>query len=68
MRQAVSLRDRPWQFINGKWYCVDGNGYMRTGWINWNGVYYFCGPNGDMFTNCYTPDDYYVDGNGVWVH
>ena len=41
---------------------------MRTGWINWNGVYYFCGPNGDMFTNCYTPDGYYVDGNGVRVH
>ena len=56
-----------WQFINGKWYFFGDDGYMRTGWILWNGVYYYCGPDGAMFTNCYTPDGYYVDGNGAWV-
>jgi glucan-binding YG repeat protein len=54
--------------INGKWYFFGDDGYMRTGWILWNGVYYYCGPDGAMFTNCYTPDGYYVDGNGAWVH
>ena len=57
-----------WQMINGKWYFFGDDGYMRTGWILWNGVYYYCGPDGAMFTNCYTPDGYYVDGNGAWVH
>ena len=41
---------------------------MRTGWINWNGAYYYCGSDGAMLVNTYTPDGFYVDANGVWVH
>ena len=62
-----SYAKNTWQLINGKWYFFGEDGYMRTGWILWNGVYYYCGPDGAMFTNCYTPDGYYVDGNGAWV-
>lgn len=56
-----------WQYINNKWYFFDGRGYMVTGWVFWKDVYYYCGPDGDMWTNAWTPDGYYVDGNGVWV-
>lgn len=40
---------------------------MVTGWILWKGVYYYCGPNGDMWTDTWTPDNFYVDSDGVWV-
>ncbi len=54
-----------WEYINGKWYFFGSTGYMVTGWIQWNGLWYFCGADGAMYTNTYTPDGYYVDGNGV---
>lgn len=56
-----------WQYINNKWYYFNEHGYMVTGWVLWKNLYYYCGPNGDMLTNTWTPDGYYVDGNGVWV-
>lgn len=56
-----------WQYINNKWYYFNERGYMVTGWVLWKNLYYYCGPNGDMLTNTWTPDGYYVDGNGVWV-
>ena len=57
-----------WDMIGGKWYFFNGEGYMCTGWINWNGAYYYCGSDGAMLVNTYTPDGFYVDANGVWVH
>lgn len=54
-----------WEYINGKWYFFGSTGYMVTGWVQWNGLWYFCGADGAMYTNTYTPDGYYVDGNGV---
>lgn len=58
-----------WQLINNIWYCFNDVGYMRTGWINWNNVWYYCDvTTGAMLTNTRTPDGYWVDGNGVWVH
>lgn len=56
-----------WQYINNKWYYFNEHGYMVTGWVLWKNLYYYCGPDGDMLTNTWTPDGYYVDGNGVWV-
>ncbi len=56
-----------WQYIDNKWYFFNERGYMVTGWVLWKNVYYYCGPSGDMLTNTWTPDGYYVDGNGVWV-
>lgn len=56
-----------WQYISDKWYFFNEKGYMVTGWILWKGVYYYCGPNGDMWTDTWTPDNFYVDSDGVWV-
>lgn len=56
-----------WQYINNKWYYFNERGYMVTGWVLWKNIYYYCGPDGAMLTNTWTPDGYYVDGNGVWV-
>lgn len=57
-----------WQFINGKWYFFGGDGYMKTGWIQWNGQYYYCDlTNGDMLANTVTPDGFRVDANGAWI-
>lgn len=55
-----------WEYINNKWYFFDSTGYMATGWVFWNNAWYFMGPDGAMYVNCWTPDGYYVDGNGVW--
>ena len=42
---------------------------MRTGWIQaGDGKYYYCDlTNGNMLTNTWTPDNYYVDASGAWV-
>lgn len=56
-----------WLLINGAWYCFDSVGYMRTGWIQaGDGKWYYCGSSGAMLTNTWTPDNYWVDANGVW--
>lgn len=56
-----------WLLIDGAWYCFDGSGYMRTGWIQaGDGRWYYCGSSGAMLTNTWTPDNYWVDANGVW--
>lgn len=31
---------------DGRYYMFDGQGYMRTGWISWEGRYYYCDPEG----------------------
>jgi len=38
-----------------------------AGWVQTNGIWYYCGPDGDMWVNRRTPDGYWVDGNGVWI-
>lgn len=58
-----------WQQINGYWYYFNASGYMVANqWLhhtdnNW----YYLGPNGAMLTNTRTPDNYYVDGNGIYI-
>ncbi len=57
-----------WLQIDGIWYCFNDVGYMRTGWIqSANGNWYYCDSSGAMLTNTWTPDGYYVDGNGIWI-
>ena len=57
-----------WMFINGKWYFFGPDGYMKTGWIEWKGEYYYCDlTNGDMLVNTVTPDGFRVDQNGAWI-
>ncbi len=58
-----------WQQINGYWYYFNASGYMvANDWIHHSdGKWYYLGPNGAMLTNTRTPDNYYVDGNGVYI-
>ncbi|MCI9106324.1 MAG: hypothetical protein HFG57_10295 [Lachnospiraceae bacterium] len=46
---------------DGKYYMLDGQGYMRTGWIDWNEKRYYCDragvPSGAMVTG-----EHYIDG------
>ena len=46
---------------DGKYYMMDGQGYIRTGWITWNEKRYYCDasatPSGAMVTG-----EHYIDG------
>lgn len=41
---------------NGKWYYLNEQGYMVTGWIDWNGNRYYCGEDGAMYSGDCTID------------
>lgn len=58
-----------WQQINGYWYYFNEAGYMVANqWLHHtDGNWYYLGPNGAMLTNTRTPDNYYVDGNGIYI-
>lgn len=63
-----------WQQINGYWYYFNENGYMKTGWLQSpaSGKWYYLSTTdgstlGRMMTSYWTPDNYYVDADGVWV-
>ncbi|MCB7317799.1 hypothetical protein [Lacrimispora sp. 210928-DFI.3.58] len=55
-----------WQWIDGAWYCFDGSGYMRTGWIDNT---YYCASSGAMVTEWYKIGSswYYFAGDGSVV-
>lgn len=55
-----------WQQIGGKWYFFNQYGYMKTGWITVNNAWYYLGSDGAMLSDTWTPDGYYVTGNGSW--
>ena len=55
-----------WQQIGGKWYFFNQYGYMKTGWITVNNAWYYLGSDGAMLADTWTPDGYYVSGNGSW--
>ncbi len=42
----------------GTWYFFDAQGYIQTGWIDWNGSRYYCTESGAMAVGEYT-----IDGN-----
>ena len=51
------------------WKYFRGNGAMaKSAWIEWKGEYYYVASDGVMLTDAYTPDGYYVNKDGVWVH
>ena len=58
-----------WQMIDGYWYYFNENGYRLAGqwWYHTDGNWYYLGPNGAMLTNTRTPDNLYVDVNGIYV-
>jgi glucan-binding YG repeat protein len=57
-----------WKKENEKWYYFNDQGYMAAGWINLNGVYYYLDTvSGEMYVNRRTPDNYWVNEEGVYV-
>lgn len=63
-----TLASTSWRHVNDQWYFFDDKCVMRTGWIEWKGLWYFLDPNtGAMWYNATTPDNYYVNADGVWV-
>ena len=56
-----------WAMINDKWYFFGTNGYMKTGWLEYKGQWYYMDPeNGVMQTNS-TIDGYQLDSSGVRI-
>ena len=54
-----------WEQIKELWYFFDENGYMKTGWVDWNGKQYYCDTaTGKLLTNTVTPDGYVLDNQG----
>ena len=56
-----------WEYINGKWYHFDSNGWMQTGWLLDNNKWYYLGNNGAMVTGWKEINSkwYYFKSNGV---
>ena len=54
-----------WQLIDSRWYFFDSDGYMKTGWIFWNGKEYFCDESGAMLVSAVTPDGSAVGEDGA---
>ncbi|MDD3253120.1 MAG: hypothetical protein PHV18_11225 [Lachnospiraceae bacterium] len=57
-----------WQdTAKGIWYYFNDQGYMVTGWIDWNGGRYYCLPSGAMVTGDTNVDGvtYHFDASGL---
>lgn len=48
------------------WYYFDENGYMKTGWFNYEGKWYYFNNDGSMARNS-TIDGYIIGDDGVWI-
>ena len=48
------------------WYYFDENGYMMTGWILWNGYWYYLNPDSDGTMGAMTTG--WKDINGAWYY
>ena len=57
-----------WIYVDNHWYYLDVSGAMTTGWQIVAGVWYYMDGSGAMLANTMTPDGYWVDGSGAWVH
>ena len=56
-----------WAMINDKWYFFGTDGYMKTGWLEYKGQWYYMDPeNGVMQTNRII-DGYQLDSSGVRI-
>ena len=64
-REDGSYPANEWMELDGEWYFFGPDGYMQTGWIAWEGKEYYCSENGNMLTNCFTPDAYLVGEDGA---
>lgn len=56
---------KSWVLINSNWYLFGDDGYMKKGWQEYKGEWYYLDrDSGQMRTNC-TIDGYEIDGRGV---
>lgn len=57
-----------WEFVNGRWWAFDENGYIKTGWLKDKKyhAWFYVDPLTGMYSNQRTPDGYYVGENGAW--
>lgn len=56
-----------WALINDKWYLFDMDGYMKIGWQEYKGKWYYLDlSNGVMKSNC-TVDGYQLDSSGARI-
>ncbi len=52
---------------DGEWYYLGSDGAMAAdGWKNINDKWYCFDQDGRLYLYGYTPDGYYVDGDGIW--
>lgn len=57
-----------WQQVNGKWYYLNTDGGMATGWIQPQpGKWYYLYSDGSMAVNTKVEGIYQMDGSGLWV-
>ena len=48
------MASKAWRYINNKWYYFHENGEMATGWIEYQGRWYYLNhDNGDMVSEEY---------------
>ena len=56
-----------WEELSGLWYFFDAEGFMKTGWIDWEGKSYYCLETGEMLKNANTPDGAHVGEDGAKI-
>ena len=49
------------------WFWFDESGYMKTGWIDWEGRSYYCTESGEMLKDAETPDGQRVGSDGAKI-
>ena len=54
-------------FCYNYWYNFDNNGYIKTGWIQDGGKWYYLNSRGIMAKNTII-DGYIINSDGVWSH
>lgn len=58
-----------WEAVENSWkYKKEDGTYVTNAWIQDKGNWYYFDENSLMITNQETPDGYYVNADGVWVH
>ena len=61
-------RQSEWYQDGVSWYYLKDSCKMaRNEWVTINEKSYYFGESGAMYSNCYTPDGYWVNSDGVWV-
>ena len=68
---SIALCNTWFKDTDDNWYYLDENCYMKTGWLLWQGNYYYLypqegKPKGSMATDTIIDGKYYVDKNGCW--